>query len=313
MATSGNVGLQTSGTDLCYTAMWLLGQYNSDIPTLSAADQAMALRLLNWDMKHSQCFNGFLFKTSVAYLFLPSNQIIYTLSSAGDHCTEAYVTANTTAITTGTSMSVPTTGMTTGDTILIPLSNKTYQATTITVVNSTTLTLGATVSESIPSTTRIFTYTSKINKPLRIYGVASRLYDTSSNFFDRPLQPWAFKDWCTLASDKVNTSEPVGSAYIPRRTDGLLFTIGANQDLARLMILVIQKEVEDLTSAVNEPDFPNEWFLALVLRLAYYLSRSLEFDANERMEFWNISETVFHRTLDNDMENAPMILEMKRK
>lgn len=313
MATSGSYILSTTGTELCYTAMQILGQYGADVTTLDSNDQTFALKLLNWYMKNSQYVGGFLWKRKVAFLFINELDTEYTISTTGAHCTEAYQTAtvSTDAAASATTLFVDsTTGMLANDTILIPLSTGDYQATTIdTVVSSTELTLADGLDEAIDATARVYTYTTKISKPIRAYKYGLRLYtqgDTSNSYLDRQLNPLAFDDYWCDTPQKVALSQPVSALYIPRRIDGKFYVMGRGFTLQMIAMFTYQEELESITSASQEPDYPSEWFLPLAHKLAYYLSYALEFGPDRRQELNNEAEALFQKVNGSDQETAPL-------
>lgn len=309
MATSGSTDLGTTGTELAYTAMQILGQYGSDITTLATEDSTLALKMLNWYMKHLQAKQGFLWKTAVAYLFLDGSNLTYTLSTSGSHATESYSTTTTSALAAAnaTTLTVTsTTGMTTNDTIVIPKSDDTYQSTTITVASSTSLTLGTGLTEALASGSRIYTYTTKLSKPIRIHTFATRHYDSSGTFNDYERKITTFNDYQSMTPDKVYQGEPLSIAYLPLRTTGKVYVRGLNEDLTRIGVITIQKEIEDIDSGSNEPDYPSEWFLPLAFKLAYYLSFILEFDSQARQELGAEADRLIADTLSNDYESAAL-------
>lgn len=309
MATSGSTDLGTTGTELAYTAMQILGQYGSDITTLSSDDSTLALKMLNWYMKHLQTKQGFLWKNTVAYVFLDGSNLTYTLSTSGSNATETYNTSTTSALAAAgaTALTIASTSaMTSNDTVLIPKSDNTYQSTTITVNSSTSLTLGTGLSEELASGSRIYTFTTKLSKPIRVHTFATRLYESSGLFNDYERKIEKFDDYQSMISDKTYQGEPLAISYLPLRNTGKIYVRGLNQDLNRIGMITIQKEVEDIDSGANEPDYPSEWFLPLAFKLAYYLSFILEFDSATRQEIGVEADRLIADTLSNDYESAPL-------
>lgn len=311
MATSGTTNTTITGTEISMLAMnILMSQYGADISTLDPDDQALSLKLLNLHMKHTQRVGGFLWKRRVGYLFITQNQIEYTISLDGDHCTEGYQTTTLTApVAVGqTTIYVEsTTGMTTGDTCLLPLSSGMYQDVGITVVDGTTLELDTGAQESLEQSTRLYTYTTKISRPIRVYKAATRLYsDGSSLPIDRPITPLAFDDYHCGTPDKASSSEPVNWTYIPQRTQGKMYVRGITRTNNRIMMFTYQREIDDLFLGEQEIDYPSEWFLPLAFKLAFYLSFALEIDSQTRADISNEAEKLFNEINGSDVEAAPM-------
>lgn len=320
MPTSGSVALSATANQICLLANQILAQYGANKAQLSNFDQSLSLQMLNYLMKFSQCNGGFLWKKSVAYLFMPSNTIQFTLANAtnGADCTEAYNTTFTTVqVNSGdTVINVDeTVGMSVGDTFLWPSGNSTlYGHGTIVNISNTTITLSNAITDSLSVPTQIFTYTTKIDKPLRIFQAGKRSYDNSGTFFDQWIPAESYDDYEAQVSDKASSSEPVGWAYLPGTTTGNLLIRGTNGNLQRILIIVIQKQIQDLVAANGSDtlDCPNEWYRAYAWKLAADLSWALELDIQKITALEQKAEDIWQKTLANDMESAPMIIQPQR-
>lgn len=310
MATSGAVTLSSTGAEICLTAANILNWYGADVASLPTNDAAYSLRLLNWLMKFTQTQGGFLWKKSVGFVFVQGGQYSYSLGVGGDNATETYATTLTTATAAvgATTLTVSSSsGMTTGDYILIPLSTNTYQRTTITV-SGTTLTLGTGTSEAISSGTRIYTFTSFIEKPIRVYAAAKRKYDgvVTNTYTVTPVPTETFDDMYTKFSNQISGGEPTRCSYLPQRTLGRLDILGNNTDLTRILVIIFEKQIQDLSVGTNEPDYPNEWFIAMGFMLAYLMSFSLAIPADIRKDLKENAMWLFNSSLGGDVENAPL-------
>lgn len=308
MATSNSENLATTGRELVLTAYNILGHYGFDVANInSAASETYALRLLNWYMKHIQSHSSFLWKKSTAYIFVQADK--YSYISGTDHITESYVTTLTTAAASasGTTLTVSsTTGMTTGDQILIPKADDTYQNTTVTVASSTSLTLGTGLAEALASGSRIYTYTSKIGKPFRVFKVYRREH-TSTSYSDIPIDMVSYDDYQADTSDKTSTSGILEVAYLPRRLTGTFFVSKETNSLNHIAAVTYEKVIEDIdTVATDEPDFPADFFLPLAYKLAYYLAFTLRFPPAIRQEIGIEADRLIKQACDGNMEMAPV-------
>lgn len=318
MSLSGETILTSSGSDLTLAAQQVLAMYGADITTLTDFDYTMSIKFLNMYMKHTQVFNGFMWKRSQGFLFLNGTNLSYTISSddsVGWHIAEEYNTTTLSiAMADGDStLTVDSTaGMADLDFILIPKSDLTYHSTTIAVTSDTTLTLNDPIDEDIASGARIFTYVDKIDKPMRIYSMARRVYSSSGTFQDIPMEAETFDDYLTKISSKTSTNMPIKWAYTPLRVTGQLYLIGVPQSLGDVLVFSFQKQIEHITALNIEPDYPSEWFLPLVYKLAYYLSFALELSREDKDLLKAEADRLFADTLNGDIENAPLRISNSR-
>lgn len=118
-------------------------------------------------------------------------------------------------------------------------------------------------------------------KPLKIIQAWTR--DTSG--VDIPLQIKTLYDYNRL-SNKSAVGMPIQLTYHPQRVFGDIYvyptpdaTIAAEYDV----YIRYQAPYEDFDAANNEPDFPQEWFQALIYGLAYVLAPEYGIPLEERL------------------------------
>ncbi len=313
MATSGITLLTTSGSELSLLAYQILGQYGADRTQLSAFNEAVALRMLNFFMKQTQVYNGFLWKQSAAYLFVNGTNLSYTLSDDDDvgyHATENYTsTTITSAVTTGDVIITVTStaGMSDLDFVLIPLADLSYFSATIAVLSATTFTMSDPITEDIVVGVRTFSYTTKIDKPIRMYGACLRRYTGEATYTELKTQPETFEDYTNDFSEKTYANNNITRwSYIPLVNTGQFYVFGTPTQLGDVIVFTYQKQTENLTSGAQEPDFPCEWFLCLAFKLAYYLSFSLKISPEDRAALKAECDQIFMETISGDIQTAPL-------
>jgi len=119
------------------------------------------------------------------------------------------------------------------------------------------------------------------NKPVHI--IQAFIRDTSSNV-DIPLRIETLYDYNRL-SNKSATGRPIQLSYLPQRTFGDIFiypTPDATIASTNQIYIRFQSPYEDFDSAADEPDFPQEWFQALIYGLAYTLAPEYGIPIQER-------------------------------
>lgn len=119
------------------------------------------------------------------------------------------------------------------------------------------------------------------SKPLKIIQAWIR----NSSGVDIPLKLETLYDYNRL-SNKSAVGMPIQLTYHPQRVSGDIYvyptpdaTIANEYDI----YIRYQAPYEDFDAANNEPDFPQEWFQALIYGLAYVLAPEYGIPLEERM------------------------------
>jgi len=119
------------------------------------------------------------------------------------------------------------------------------------------------------------------DKPQKI--IQAWIRETSSGL-DTPLKMETLYDYNRL-SNKSSTGRPIQLTYHPQRTFGDIYiypTPDATIAAAFDVFIRYQAPYEDFDAAGNEPDFPQEWFQALIYGLAYVLAPEYGIPIQER-------------------------------
>lgn len=279
MATSSSYNFTVTRDDICKDALAKLGVIDpTETPTNDLiVHTSRALNLLAKSLM-SKGLN--LWRREEATLFMQeSNKQVYTLGPTGDHCTTEInaVQNSTTGITemrvagssSDTTLEVDsTTGMTAGDNILIVMDDNTMHATTIAsggVTDSDTVVIDTALDAAAAIDNRVYHYTSKIQRPLRIMNILRR--DQSG--IDTPVYRISDTEYHDL-SLKTSSGSINEFYYDPRRdTNGKLYVWVTSASVKDTLFIVFQRPFEDFDAAADNPDFPVEWFRALVYALAY--------------------------------------------
>lgn len=283
MATSGSTNFNLTAAEIIEVAMLQAGRRQSGA-SVATEDQTEILRILNMLIKCWQNYAPSRWKRRIAYIPLEAGKTEYSIGdAAGDwHVTEDYVFTRTNAniAAAGTALTVlSTTGMTAADTILIKKSDGSFYVTTIASVDSaTTLTLTAGVSEAISSGAMVFTYTTKIPRPVEVYRIRRRTYtgaDAEASDNDVPVHHIAYADYWDQPS-KNSDGIMTQAMYDGQLVSGQFYTWPEPDEDDVIAVMTYVRPFDDFdTVATDNPDCPQEWLLPLAMNLAYYAASAL--------------------------------------
>lgn len=270
MATSGSVNFTMNRDDIITDAMEDLGIINAG-ETLVIDDVQSCARKLNMMVKAWMAQGIHLWAMEEATLFLGVGTQTYSLGSTGTHCTNTYVqtTLSTDEAIGSTSIGITSaTGMSASDNIGIVLDDGTIHWTTISGAPSTTTTIASGLASAASSGNVVFSYTTKINRPLRIISAYRRNIDDN----DTPIDVVSRQEYADLAN-KTTPGKTNKVFYDPQLTNGTLYA-WPTPDLATDVIRFwYERPLEDFDAATDNPDFPIEWAEALVAGLVYRIGR----------------------------------------
>lgn len=269
MATSGSNSYSINTRQIIERAFLKATIYrtNSSLPT---EDYNNALEELNTLVKGWQSMGYNIWKDKRATLFLQKEQASYTLSSSGDHATESFVSTTLSADASsgaGTVDVTSITGISSGDNIGIVKDDGYIFWTTVNGAPAgSTVTLTANLDGDAASGNVVYTYTTKITKPLEIREVM--LVQNSSNEVN--LYRLQREQYFELAN-KTSEGSPSQYYYQRNRIDGTLYLWTVPTDVTQYIQFTYQPYIDDFLVQANEPDFPIEWANPLIWNLALEL------------------------------------------
>lgn len=289
MATSGSYNFTVTRDDIIKEAYEKIGVIdptetpNSDM--VVSASRKLNLLAKSWMSKGLN-----LWRRTEATLFLEADKQSYSLGPAGDHCTAEInaVQASTTGITTmrvagastDTTLEVTsTTGMAASDNIGIIMDDGTLHWDTIaSVTDSDTVVITTGLDAAAAVGNKVYHYTNKIQRPLRIESIVHR----DSSGVDTPVYGVSDDEYQSL-SLKSSSGKTNQYYYDPKRdTAGELHVWVTNDSVKDTLFITFQRPIEDFDAAADNPDFPVEWFRALILGLAYEMSGNNGIPLQER-------------------------------
>lgn len=273
MATSGSTNFTETRDEIIEDALRLAGVLDitesPSGPVSEAADRA-----LDSYLKYLMARGLQLWRQTEGVLFLVEGQESYGLGSTGDEATrvsDLVATAlNGAAATSATALTVDlTTGMAIGDRIGIELATGIRHWTTIlTIPTSATLTITTGLASAASDNATVYTYTTKIERPLRISNVRSR--DTDG--LESPLASVSRQEYMGQP-DKAADGKPVMVHYSPQLANGTLYVWPTADDVTDQIRFTFERIIEDVDTGDDNFDLPVECLeplkYGLGLRLAH--------------------------------------------
>lgn len=279
MATSGSVDFSKNKQQVINLAFAIINQYGEG-RTVSSPDMDIASTVLNmmlkawinkglhlWTKEEGVLFctkdvGTYTLGTSASYTSLWSDAVLTSLN--GDH------TSSDTTLTVDT-----TTGMTAADTIGIVLDDGTIHWTTIVSVDSsTTLTITSGIADDASDNANIYTYTTRITKPLKIHSirVVQGIEDSAGASADEVnLQPLSHSQFMEIAN-KGNVGLTTSYYYNPDLSSTTLYLWPKPNSVNYYFRFTYSRHFEDMDSLSDDFDLPVEWLEAITWQLAIRLA-----------------------------------------
>lgn len=268
MATSGSVDFSVTRNNIIYEALELIGVYDpGETPT--PTDIVSCARTLNMMIKAWQAENIGLWLNKELVLFQSYQGYSYDIGPSGDQCclVSDYVKTeiSTAAASGAASIEVDSiTGLTNADIIGIELDDKTLQWTTISGAPlGTTVTLSDVLTDAAAIDNHVYSYTTIANRPLDIIEARIRYPSGTEN----PITIISRIEYMEL-SDKTTAGIANSIFFDPQRTDVNIKIWPACNDVQYVIPFTGKMPVEDFDASTDNPDFPQEWFMALAYNLA---------------------------------------------
>lgn len=312
MATSGSTNFTETRDQIILDALALLGVYGVG-RTVSSEDMSFCVSMLN-KMVKSWANQGLrLFTKTEAVLYLSPNQEHYKLNSdsASAYCTnksdEVVAQLNGSVATSTSNLIVDSTaGMTVGDNIGVVLTDNTVYWTTIaTILTSTTLTLTGALTGPANDNALIYTFTDRIDKPLRITAARSVLgFDNGATSTETqiPLTGIGYEDYFDLPSKSISGGMPVQYMYNPQTTYGDMYLWPRPTDGNYRIEFSYERIVEDLNNASDDFDFPPEWLEPITYQLAVRVGPAFGKDQKVIKVLMPMASTMLENLKDWDCE-----------
>lgn len=315
MALSGSRDYPVTRDDLIKASLQHISAIgDGDTPSstqLSEAGLLLNLLIKNWQVEGMQ-----LWMTYTGYIFPVSNVAKCSLGAEGGNASTAYVYTTTTATSAAaaTTLTVTSiTGISNTNIIGVELATGDMQWNTVSGAPSgSTVTLGTALTGAVAVGAAIYAYatTAKLSRPKEIVGAYLR---TSASVTDVPLEIISMDEYINLSAkfqegvpNQVAYDKVLGLSTTLYPGNGDFYFWPIFQDGDNVIVIRYVKLYDDLDSATQNPEFPQEWFLPLMLGLAWLESPKHGVPINERKLLMQEAEMYRDRTIDNDVENVSL-------
>lgn len=299
MASSNSRDYAITLLDICQDVVErVLGQEDDPTPEQIASIK----RAVNMMVKAWMAKGYHLFSLKEATLFLGVGTQSYSLGATGTHCTYSYVqtTLSTAEALGSTSLGLTAfAGMSASDNIGIVLDDGTIHWTTISGAPGATTTIATGLASAAAAGNVVFTYTSKIDRPLRIASMYRRNIDTQ----DTPVRLIARDEYVEL-SNKTIQGKTIQAFYDPQMTNGVLYAWPTPDLATDVLRFWHERPLEDFDSNTDNPGFPIEWAEAICLGAASRVSQSFGMALPDRQMLKMEAEAALEDALGFDRENA---------
>lgn len=269
MATSGVYSFSVTRDDIIRQALLNIGKMDPDdtISPVQAQDAALTLNMMCkqwmgktdfapglkvWTRKHGHLF---LSNTTGRYLVGPgatgwsNNYVFPTLVASVSAASAALVLSSTSGISVGYFIGIEQT-------------DGSLFWTTVLSVSSPNVTLLSPLPVGALIGGQVFAYQTTAQQALFIETASLR----DQNLVDTPIKILTVQDYDMLSnkSDPTNLQDPTAIYYETQLGNSYLYTdAGAAQDVTKHLVLTYMEPVQDFTTALDNPYYPQEWYLTL--------------------------------------------------
>jgi len=303
MATSGSVDFSVSRDQLIESALKHIGALG-DGESPSATQLSEAAVVLNMLVKAKMADGMPLWALKTGYILPQTGSNSIDLGPSGDHATLSYTqtTTSTASASAASTISVTSaTGFADGYYIGIELSDSTMQWTTINGAPSgTTITLTTVLTGAVSSGAIVYVYQTKLQRPLRV--VDAFLYNIDS---DTQIQLNISTHVDFFSSyDNTTTGVPNSLYYNPQLVDGVAYVQPQFLTGDYLISFRFHRPFEDFDAAGDTPDFPQEFYLPLMVSLASLLAPKNGVPLDERKLLIQEATALWEDALENGTEEG---------
>jgi len=293
MGLSGSYDFTLARREIIKEAYEIIGAIEPDA-TVSTNEEASAVNSLQLLLKDIQSSGLWLHTYKDCILFLEKDKTQYSLGPSGDNAAEESDVVSTTLSddhsTSATSIKLTSgTGMANSDKIGIELDDGTAHWTTISSGGGTTTAVVASgVASAAASGKTVYTYTSKIQRPLLIRDTSCR----DSNNVDVPVSIVSLSHYRSLSNKQSDGDRPIEVAYDPQLTNGILNVWPRTSNVVNRLVFSMKRPVQNVDGYGQHVEIPTDWLSWFTWELAYKLSFKQPLPLQERMLIRNEADRL---------------------
>lgn len=302
MSVSNNFNFSLTRNDIIYEAYRLASIIDAE-ETLTDTEIENASQSLNVILK-SLMARGLRLWSYENVILIPSiGKSEYIISETGDRvCLKSDFIQTTLSVainSSDTSFTVSSSaGIAVSDTIGVLNSSNVFVWRTITNVVGNVITVSSAFTNSFSIGAKVYSYTSRITKPLSISD-ATVQYDTNSEILMSKMSQNEYQ----ALSYKAMAGNPTQYFYQPKIDEGRLFLYPQSENESQYINLVIEKPFDDMDNATDTIPSPNEYYDIIIYTLAERLAFSNSFYEKSNALLNKIKELFSIQSL-HDFEDA---------
>jgi hypothetical protein len=290
MSTSGVYAFSVTRNDIVRQAMKNVGALDLDEdPTASEVDSCvLVLNMMckQWMGKSDFAPGLKVWTRKTGYLMLSGTTGFYSVGPDATGWTNSlvrtYLTANAAAAATALTVS-SITGVSATYVIGVQLDSGTLHWTTVASTGALTINLTTGLPSAASSGSWCFVYQTAAQRILDIETVVLR----DSQNQDTPVRFLNVQDYSYLPSkaDTAYRGDPAAIYWEDGRTSSTIYTdVGAAEDVSKYLVLKYLEPVQDFVNPLDEPHYPQEWYLALCWGLSEQIWSMLGASWDEKKE-----------------------------
>ena len=293
MGLSGSYDFTLARREIIKEAYEIIGAIEPDA-TVSTNEEASAVNSLQLLLKEVQSSGLWLHTYKDAILFLEKDKVQYKLGPSGDHAAEADDVVSTTLSeahsTSATSIKLTSaTGMANSDNIGIELDDGTAHWTTISSGGGTTTAVIASgIASAASAGNAVYTYTSKIQRPLKIADTSLR----NSDNIDIPVSIVSLSKYRSLSNKFSDGDRIIEVAYDPQLTNGILNVWPRTSNVVNRLVFSMKRPAQNVDGYGQHVEIPTDWLSWFTWELAYKLSFKQPMQLQERMLIRNEADRL---------------------
>ena len=306
MTTSSITLLELTGLELITKAFQKLGIRAAETP-LEPFEIQDGVDDLNLMLKSWQQQGLHLWLEEEGIIFLEVGKESYLLGSTGNEATtiDDFIASNTTNAQIAADVIIPITssaGMVAGDFVGVRLDDGTrFWTTILTVDSSVQITLTAGLPSAAAANSTVFTYTTIIQRPLRISSSRRKTHGSDNEI---QVYSWSRNEYFNQVN-KAGTGTVVNAYYSPLLTNGRYYvwqTASSANDYVRI---TFERPIEIVTDAAQTLDIPSEWYETIIYNLAARLTDSYTVPPQKQQTITFHADQLLEASLgwDEEMES----------
>lgn len=310
MPVSGSLNFTMNRDELLDAGFGLIGM-STEGETPSAFMIQKANTTLNMMLKAFVVDGLHLWVRKRGVVFLQPGKQSYSLGPSsgygarGDTYSQTTLSASLVATNTTIPL-VSSSGFAVNNKVGIVLTDGTIQWTTVsTVPNATSITIPAPgLTSAAASGNIVYGYASAIHRPLKILHAVLR--DPQDNDIDVEIVPL---NTYLSYTNKDSGGLPLQIAYNPTLDDGTLYVWGTGSLQGYKLMILYSKPFDDVDSATDTLEFPEEWLEAITYGLGARLADKFFLPINVRGFLWNLANGMKDKLNDFDRENTSVFFQ----